>query len=68
MLIGPRWAGAEPAGPRRIDDEQDFVRLEVAVALDSGAQVVPVLLPGAEHAGRSQPASSRCRRWHGATP
>ncbi|MEO8123128.1 MAG: toll/interleukin-1 receptor domain-containing protein [Burkholderiales bacterium] len=48
VLIGPRWAGGEPAGQRRIDDEGDFVRLEVAVALESGARVVPVLLPGAE--------------------
>ncbi|MGL6109697.1 MAG: toll/interleukin-1 receptor domain-containing protein, partial [Rubrivivax sp.] len=48
VLIGPRWAGGDGAGPRRIDDEQDFVRLEVAAALDSGAQVIPVLLPGAE--------------------
>jgi TIR domain len=48
VLIGPRWAGTDAAGQRRIDDEQDFVRLEVAAALDSGAQVVPVLLPGAE--------------------
>lgn len=48
VLIGPRWTGADSAGTRRIDDESDFVRLEVAVALDSGAQVVPVLLPGAD--------------------
>ena len=49
VLIGPRWAGAGGAGAaaRRIDDANDFVRLEVAVALDSGVQVVPVLLPGA---------------------
>lgn len=47
VLIGPRWAGGEAGGPRRIDDAGDFVRLEVAVALDSGARVVPVLLPGA---------------------
>ena len=47
VLIGPRWAGADATGQRRIDDANDFVRLEVAVALDSGAQVVPVLLPGA---------------------
>lgn len=47
VLIGPRWAGSDTAGRRRIDDEGDFVRLEVAVALDSGARVVPVLLPGA---------------------
>lgn len=47
VLIGPRWAGGDAPGQRRIDDEGDFVRLEVAVALDSGARVVPVLLPGA---------------------
>jgi hypothetical protein len=47
VLIGPRWAGGETPGRRRIDDERDFVRLEVQVALESGARVVPVLLPGA---------------------
>lgn len=48
VLVGPRWAGGETPGPRRIDDPGDFVRLEVEVALDSGARVVPVLLPGTE--------------------
>lgn len=48
VLIGPRWAGGDAPGQRRIDDANDFVRLEVAVALESGARVVPVLLPGAE--------------------
>lgn len=47
VLIGPRWAGGEAPGPRRIDDPADLVRLEVAAALDSGARVVPVLLAGA---------------------
>lgn len=47
VLIGPRWAGGTAPGARRIDDEGDFVRLEVAEALASKAQVVPVLLPGA---------------------
>jgi hypothetical protein len=47
VLIGPRWAGGAPGGPRRIDDEGDFVRLEVQEALASGVRVVPVLLPGA---------------------
>ncbi len=48
VLIGPLWAGGGAPGLRRIDDAADFVRLEVALALDSGARVVPVLLPGAE--------------------
>lgn len=48
VLIGPRWAGGDASGPKRIDDAGDFVRLEVAVALESAARVVPVLLPGAQ--------------------
>ena len=48
VLIGPRWAGGDTPGQRRIDQAGDLVRLEVAVALDSGARVVPVLLPGAK--------------------
>ncbi len=47
VLIGPRWAGGDAPGTRRIDDVQDFVRLEVQEALTSSAQVIPVLLPGA---------------------
>ena len=53
VLIGPRWAGAEANGRRSIDDDGDFVRLEVAIALESGKRVIPVLLPGA-----SMPAES----------
>lgn len=45
VLIGPRWAGEGPVGQRRIDQPGDFVRLEVAMALESGARVLPVLLP-----------------------
>lgn len=47
VLIGPRWAGGDSPGMRRIDDAQDFVRLEVQEALASGAKLIPVLLPGA---------------------
>jgi hypothetical protein len=47
VLMGPRWAGNETPGNRRIDDAGDFVRLEVALALESGVRVIPVLLPGA---------------------
>lgn len=47
VLIGPRWAGGDAAGARRIDDPADFVRLEVQAALESGVRLVPVLLPGA---------------------
>ena len=53
VLIGPRWAGGDAADMRRIDDPADFVRLEVAMALESGVQVLPVLLPGATMPGES---------------
>lgn len=48
VLIGPRWAGGATPGTQRIDDPEDLVRMEVAVALEGRARVVPVLLPGAE--------------------
>ncbi|MGC3981297.1 MAG: toll/interleukin-1 receptor domain-containing protein [Steroidobacteraceae bacterium] len=47
VLIGPRWAGVKADGTRRIDDPQDFVRMEVASALASTHKVIPVLLSGA---------------------
>jgi hypothetical protein len=47
-LIGPRWLEAKnPAGARRLDDPNDFVRLEIATALDRGVRVIPVLVGGA---------------------
>ncbi len=65
VLIGPRWAGGDTVGQRRIDDANDFVRLEVAMALDSGVQVVPVLLPGATMPGEDslpEPLKALARR------
>ncbi|MEO6410175.1 MAG: toll/interleukin-1 receptor domain-containing protein [Burkholderiaceae bacterium] len=48
VLIGPRWLGiADEQGARRLDDAADFVRLEVAAALQRGVRVVPVLVGGA---------------------
>jgi hypothetical protein len=46
-LIGNRWAGADASGRRRIEDPQDWVRVEVATALRRGIRVIPVLLDGA---------------------
>lgn len=45
-IIGPHWAGGD-ATRRRIDDASDFVRIEVAAALDRGIPVIPVLVDGA---------------------
>ena len=47
-LIGRRWLDArDGAGRRRLDDPNDFVRLEIATALRRGIRVIPVLLGGA---------------------
>jgi hypothetical protein len=46
-LIGPKWLG-EKADSRRIDQTDDFVRLEIASALARGISVIPVLVNDAE--------------------
>lgn len=48
-VIGPRWLSAgDAAGKRRIDDPNDFVRLEIAAALRRNVRVIPVLVEGAQ--------------------
>jgi tetratricopeptide (TPR) repeat protein len=48
VIIGTRWISLRGAsGTRRLDDEHDFVRLEVEKALGRGIPVVPVLVQGA---------------------
>lgn len=48
VVIGPRWLDVtDAAGTRRLDDPQDFVRIEIATALKSGLKVIPVLVDGA---------------------
>ncbi len=48
VVIGTRWISLRGAsGTRRLDDEKDFVRLEVEKALGRGIPVVPVLVQGA---------------------
>jgi hypothetical protein len=47
-VIGNRWlTSTDEAGHRRLDDEHDFVRLEIAAALDRKIRVVPALVDGA---------------------
>jgi hypothetical protein len=44
-LIGPAWLDAAgPDGGRRLDDPADYVRREIAHALNSGMRVVPLLV------------------------
>lgn len=48
-LIGRNWAtSTDESGRRRLDDERDFVRLEIATALRRNIPVTPVLLHGAQ--------------------
>jgi uncharacterized RDD family membrane protein YckC len=48
VVIGPSWANSrDRAGNRRLDDEGDTHRAEVAAALASDVRVVPILVGGA---------------------
>jgi hypothetical protein len=48
-VIGPRWLiSSDSTGKRRLDDAADFVRLEIAAALERNIPVIPVLIDDAE--------------------
>jgi TIR domain len=48
-LIGPHWLTLrEPDGRRRLDNPNDFVRLELEGALASGIAVIPLLVDGSK--------------------
>jgi hypothetical protein len=47
VLIGPHWLRPGKNGGLRLNDPRDFVRIEIAAALDKGHVVVPVLVNGA---------------------
>jgi hypothetical protein len=48
-LIGTEWLGSTDAkGHRRLDNPEDFVRLEIEAALRREIRVIPVLVRGAE--------------------
>jgi formylglycine-generating enzyme required for sulfatase activity len=51
-VIGKGWLDAtDEHGSRRLDDPNDFVRIEIAAALSQGKRVIPVLV-GAAHMPR----------------
>jgi hypothetical protein len=48
VVMGPGWGTVEDEdGTRRIDDPDDFVRLEVEIGLRNGVHVIPALVHGA---------------------
>ena len=56
VVIGPQWLTQQNAdGSRRIDDEHDYVRMEVATALQNDdIAVIPVLVGGAQRLYKEQ--------------
>ena len=49
IAIGPHWLSATDAsGKRRLDNEEDFVRMEIVAALQRKIRVIPVLVGGAQ--------------------
>ena len=48
-VIGRDWLGAsDTTGVRRLDDQADLVKLEIATALERDIRVIPVLVQGAQ--------------------
>ena len=48
VMIGKDWtACTDAAGQRRLDDPEDFIRLETVSALERDIRVIPVLVQGA---------------------
>jgi hypothetical protein len=49
VVIGPGWIDARDAsGARRLNNPNDFVRIEVETALNRNIRVIPVLVDGAQ--------------------
>ena len=47
VIVGPRWIGSDPHGQPRIHAENDYVRIEVATALNRPITLIPLLVGGA---------------------
>lgn len=47
-VIGKHWLiSSDEEGRRRLDNPEDFVRIEIATAIKRGVKVIPVLVDGA---------------------
>jgi hypothetical protein len=79
-VIGPRWLTVEGDSGRRLDDPQDWVRLEIEAAIQRRVRIIPVLIDDARMpvariallsgVDRNPPRALRVawRRWPTATP
>lgn len=48
VIIGPKWAAiTEAGGTQRLDNPNDFVRIEIETALRRHIRIIPVLVQGA---------------------
>lgn len=54
VVIGRSWLATKPDGTRRIDDADDWVRLETSEGLRRSIPVIPVLVQGAERPDAGQ--------------
>lgn len=65
-VIGPEWWGRREQGPARIEDPDDWVVKEIAMAFEHGTRVIPVLMRGADHplASEVHPSISAIAQLH----
>lgn len=55
VIIGPLWLARDPiTGRRRIDDNEDWVQLEIATAIARNVHLVPLLVGGAQFPVRDE--------------
>lgn len=54
VIIGDEWISSSGSKGRRLDQPDDFVRMEIAKALDRKIPVVPVLVAGAVMPGKEE--------------
>jgi hypothetical protein len=47
-LVGPRWTGGTAGNPSRIQETNDWVRVEIETALQLDVPIIPVLIDGAK--------------------
>lgn len=47
VIIGPRWVDRDYDGRSRLENPDDFIRMEIASALQSRKRLIPVLVGGA---------------------